>query len=295
MRNTHPLYRPTDLDEKFNRNILTVVCLAGLVRVILEMDINTSQSGILDFYLDLGYGVIMLFTLVAIIKRWSYRVIYLSFYVPLVLLLCLTLIDRRGLASSTENNIHVGLIVIALTMRGSDAWRFSLALIVGTFISLMVVEYQHDFLRDFSDYSTSRFNYIFMGIGTIVVIYYAKIVFEKNKVKLSELETDLSETHQALDHSNSQLEAQTAELEMLNRELEIKVEERKTYLNEQRKAIRKYLEVTMEELDEEHTTLQKLTEKSVRAEDDISRMILTSSDRLKVEIDSLLTKLKTDQ
>ena len=272
-----------------------MVCLAGLLRVVLEMDRNTPQSGVVDFYLDLSYGVIFIMTILAILRNLPYRVIYLTFYLPLVILLCLTLIDRRGLASSTENNIHVGLIVIALTMRGADAWKFSLALILGSMAALAIVEHQHHFLKGYTDYSTSNFNYIFMGIGTIVVIYYAKIVFEKNKEKLSNLEISLSETHLALDASNSKLAIQTEELEALNLELEAKVEERRIFLNEQRKAIRNYLEVTMDELDDEHRSLQKMTKEYVDSNDEISSMILTSSERLKTEIDSLMTKLKTDQ
>ena len=173
---------PIHQDEKFNRNILIVVCIVGLARTIVEMGLrNTPESGVVDFYLDLGYGILFVYTLIALMLRFSYRLIHFAFFIPLIILLCLTLIDRRGLASSTENNIHVGIIVIVLTTRSTDAWKLSLLLIIGTIISLAVVEYQHHFLVSYTNYSTATFNYIFMGIGTVVVIYYAKKSLRRTK------------------------------------------------------------------------------------------------------------------
>ena len=287
--------KPAYLDEKFNRNVLTVVCLVGLLRIILELERNTPQSGIIDFYLDLSYGILFLITLTAIALKYSYKFICLSFYIPLVILLCLTLIDRKGLASSIENNIHIGLIVISLTMRGPDARKFSALLILGTAISLVIVEFQYGFLEDYSGYSKSNFNFVFMGIGTVFVIYYAKRVFERNKVSLSEIESYLAENQKDLDRSNAQLEVQTTELEDLNRELEVKVEVRKAVLNNQKLAMQDYLKVTLEELSKEHSSFQNSIHKTLDTGDEISKMIMTSTNRLNAEIDSLMKKLKSDQ
>jgi len=284
------------LDEKFNQNVLSVVCIVGLIRVFLEFDRNTVQSGILDFYLDISYGIIFIVTLIALVKKASYRFICYSFYVPLILLLCLTFIDRRGLASSTEGNIHIGLIVITLTMRGSDAWKYSFSLVIGMLISLVIVEVQYDFFQNYTDYSTSNFNFIFMGIGTIVVIFYAKKVFELRKNKLAILESDLSQMNQALDASRSELQQQTNELEELNRKLEERVSERAMLLNEQKAAMSAYLQLTLEELDKEHSNVQKATQKIVKnGEDQISELILESSEKLNGEIHSLMTKLKEER
>ncbi len=134
-----------------------------------------------------------------------------------------------------------------------------------------------------------------MGIGTVFVIYYAKRVFERNKVSLSEIESYLAENQKDLDRSNAQLEVQTTELEDLNRELEVKVEVRKAVLNNQKLAMQDYLKVTLEELSKEHSSFQNSIHKTLDTGDEISKMIMTSTNRLNAEIDSLMKKLKSDQ
>ena len=275
---------------------MIVVCLAGILRIIMEIYRGTIFVGTLDLFLDLGYGLIFIVTLVALAINTSYRFIYYSFYVPLIVLLCLTLFDRQGLASSTENNIHVALVVIALTMRSTDSLKFSIYLIAGTLVTLGLVEYKFSFFDDFSEYSTSHFNFIFMGIGTIIITYYAKIVFENRKKRLSQIKQELSDNREFLESSQSEIELQTKELKALNAELEIKVNERAAHLKEQREAMAKYLEITSKELQKNYRGVKGLTKKVVKnLDEDTSQMMLQSSENLDSEINALINKLKGEQ
>ncbi len=260
------------------------------------MFINTSTSGVVDFYLDLAYGVMFLLTLIIVWTDRSYRSLYYTFYIPLIILLCFTLIDRRGLASSVENNIYVGLIVIALTMRSKDARKFSVALIIGTLISLAIVEFQNDFLSDFTNYSSAKFNYIFMAIGTVVITFYSKRLFENWKKKLFLLKNELTENYSILAEKQAELEKQTQELEFLNKELESKVNERLILLNKQKQAMEKYLYLTTKELQKEYRGIHELTESVIKLHDhDMKKMMNSSSRKLEEEIDSLVNKLKAEQ
>jgi len=287
--------KSANLDEAFNRNLLAIICMLGLSMNLYELISNGPDIVQPGFYLDLSYAVIFLFTLISLSYRLPNRIIHFTFYIPLILLLCLTLVIEKGLAGSIENNIHVGIIIITLTMSGSDAWKFSLLLIIGTIASLAVAEYQHGFFENYADYSTSTANYVFMGVGIVIVMYSAKQFFEAKRLELSKLKSELSTTYLALDQSNLQLEEQTTKLEMLNKDLEKKVEERIAYLNRQKIAIKNYMQVTVNELEEEHADLQERIINTVERDDDISKMIHVSSDRLNTEIKSLMTKLDTEQ
>ena len=208
----------------------------------------------------------------------------------------MTLYDRNGLASSTENNIYVGIIIIALTMRSKDAKRFSIYLIIGALIALTFVEIEHNHFADFTDYSTSVFNFVFMSVGVIVVAYYSKRMFEKRKIRLSEIRKELSENHRVLEKSRAELETQTIALETLNRELEEKVNERLAILSGQREAMKEYLDLTSKMLQKEHDGIHELAESVVgTSHEDISQMMLASSRKLDQEIKSLVSKLEEDE
>lgn len=282
--------------ENLNRNVLSVVCLAGFARVVIEMFRNTANSSDLDFYLDMGYGVIFIATLIALWRRSTHRIIYTTFYIPLVILLCLTLFDKKGLASAVENNIHVALIVIALTLRSAGAMKFSMLLIIGTLISLVFVELEYHFLENYTEYSTSNFNFIFMAIGAIAITFYSKRVFEVRKSKLSEIKEKLSENHAVLKTARARLEAKTHELESLNVELEDKVKERIALLNDRKEATKKYLELTTQELHKEYKGIHELTKEIIGStKDDMSQMMLDSSQKLDTEINALVLKLNEER
>lgn len=256
---------------------------------------NTPTSGVFDLYLDLSYGVIFLLTLMVLWSKVPNRWVYLTFYTPLIALLCLTLFDRGGVSSSIENNIYVGLIVIALTMQSKSTRKFSLYLIGGTLVALVLVEMKYDFLTSYTGYSTSHFNYIFMAIGTIFITYMAKRVFENWKDRLSLIRKELSDNHIVLGNKQSELEEQTKELEALNRELENKVDERLTLLNEKKEAMKQYLDLTTRELQKEHKGVHQLALTTIGTTDDkIEKMILTSSQKLEDEINELVNKLKEE-
>lgn len=282
--------------QKFNRNVLVVVCLFGFLRVVIEMFRNKTSWNTFDFYLDISYGGVFLVTLLALHKKASYKVIYNSFFVPLVLLLCLTLYDRKGIASGTENNIHIGLMIITLTMTSRHARKFSAYLVLGTLAALVAVEWKHNFFHEYSKYSTSHFNFIFMAIGSIVVIFYAKLTFEKDQAELSKTEKNLVEQGSQLELSQAKLAMQNRELESLNLELEGKVNERASLLKSKQEAMQQYLDVTMEELQIDYREIEKMVgEVFQKDDDDISKMMLESSNDLDYEIKSLVNKLKENR
>lgn len=290
------LTRSTTTNENLTNNILGVVCAVGLLRAIIEMVRNAQTFGNLDSFLDVGYGIICSLALIALWRKAPYRFFYFLFFIPLIVLMCLTFYDGRGLAGSTENNIHIGLAIVALTMRRVDVLKFSIFLISGTLIVLVILELQHHFLESYTDYSTSHFNYIFMATGAIMVIFYAKRVFEKSKEELSQTRSQLSEKRTRLESSRNELETQTKELHTLNLQLEEKVSERILLLNNQRRAMKKYLDVTLKELQERYREVEKLAEAATRQSDsEISEMMLKSSQDLKNEINSLFSKLEEEQ
>ncbi|NQZ79360.1 MAG: hypothetical protein HRT61_25055 [Ekhidna sp.] len=282
-------------EKNFTKNVLAVVCISGLIRIILEFQINTSSFGDLDSMLDLLYLVIFSTTLFSLWKGISYESLRFVFYLPLIILLCLTLYNSRGLASPVETNTYLALIIISLTTRSIDAIRFSLLLIVGTLLSLILVESKYHFSSDFTDYSTENLNFIFISIVSVILTYYAKQVFEDRKNSLSNIKKSLSRNHRVLQESTDQLEAKTRELEELNRKLEAKVEERMTLLSEKKRALKEYLYLTSEELQIEYEGIYQLTDDSFGASNDqMAKMMIESSSKLDREIKSLVSKLKED-
>lgn len=283
---------PYTIKDNFNRNVLSVVCIAGLLRIALEFERGNILFEGLDAYLDLGYVILFVTTLIALLGNSSYQAIKFIFYGPLIILLCMTLYDRQGIAGSSEINIYVALIVITLTMQGKDPQWFSLALFVGVITSLTIVELRYDFLDGSYEYSRSVFNWIFMAISSLFVIYYAKWLFDKRQQKLLALRQELSEKYKLLERNSLSLREQNQELHKLTDSLEKKVEERTSKLTEQKKAMKEYLDLTLKELQIEYEGFTSETRRiaSIK-EDPISDMIVTSEIRLKEEIDSLLQKL----
>lgn len=262
----------------------------------MELCQNTSTIASIDFLLDISYGVMFTVTLFGLWQNWTYNVIRITFYIPLIILLCLTLIDRKGLASSIENNAFIALIIICLTMKSKDAIRFSVFLIIGTLISLTIVELQYNFLEGFVGYSTASFNFLFMASGSVMVTYYGKHVFEKRKTDLYHIKMELSENHHLLKQTNARLESKTIELERLNINLENKVKDRLILLNDKRKAMKEYLDLTSQELEKEYYQLRELTIQSEYSENDkMSSMMIKSGERLDEEINELILKLKEEQ
>lgn len=284
-----------NIQEKFNYNVLMVVSCSGLLRIAIEFVVYPVTFDHLDFYLDIGYGILFVSTLIVLLKKSSYRVITFTFAIPLILLLCITLFDRRGLASSIENNIHVGIIVLALTSKGFDSVKYSIVLLIGTVFALAFVEYKYHFFENYSDYSTSNFNFIFMSIGTIVAIFYAKQSFEKGKESLRNLQLQLSEKNIELQKTSKRLNEQTIELEELNLSLEKKVDERIAILKDQKGTIKDYLDITLKELHKEHSEMRELTD-AIDFEDmnKVKEMLKISAERLNVELYSLIEKLESD-
>lgn len=284
------------IKDNFNRNVLSVVCFAGLLRIALEYERGKILTEGLDAYLDLAYGILFLLTLAAILANSSFRTIKIIFYAPLVVLLCLTLYDRQGLAGSSEINIYVALIVIALTMQGKEPKWFSLALFLGVVVALSMVEYRYHFLTTDFNYKKSNFNWVFMAISSLFVIYYAKWLFDVRKEKLHMLRQELSSRYQILETNTLSLRKKTEELDKLTDSLEKKVEERTQKLNAQKQAMQDYLDLTLKELKIEYEGFASETQKIVAIkEDPVYDMIVRSEARLKEEIDSLISKLDMER
>ena len=291
-----PVPRKINTAKESNFNILKVVCGVGLLRVGIETFKHVQFLDSSDIYDDIGYGIIFTVTLIALFSKASYKLIIGIFYLPIIVLMCLTLFLESGLASPLENNIHIGLMIITLTMRSSDALKFSIYLILGTVISLVAVEWEHGFLDSYTDYSTSSFNYIFMALGAIFVTFYAKSKFESNRGKLSDIRLELIENRILLESSRTQLESQTLKLERLNAELERKVNERAVLLSSQREAMKKYLDVTLKELQGDYQEVRRLAQGVIqKPKDDVSQMMSKSLQNLDDEITSLVHKLQSEK
>ena len=280
--------------DLFENNILFVICLAGLFRSALALigDFPFEELTY-DFLTDLGFTILFTYVVFLLYFDYSYRLILRLFYIPFILLLCLALIHSRGLASSVENNIFAGILLIALTMRGKLPLIYISTLIICTIISLIIVENINHFFTSYDDYSTSSFNFIFVSVAIIWVAFYGKDAFRKKREELEKTRASLEKKTQSIKLLKEELVDQKKELEALSILLESKVYERTEKLKHQNQMMEEYLGLTLTELMEPYQrTIKAINGLTTKNDEKVVQLIKTSGEELKREITQLRDKIK---
>ncbi len=277
----------------FEGNILKVVAVFGLVRsfIALARD-NPNIAGFADFYIDLANTIVFLLAIIMLQLKVGLKYLIVAFYLPIILLFCVGMVTHRGLASSFEINAFGYVVLFCLSLRHRLPLIFSTILIIGVSISIIIIEQEHQFLVDFSDYSTNQFSFIFVALAIIIITLYSKNIFDEKKLELKETSISLIQKGEELKLRNKELEQQKIELEKLRAGLEEKVTDRTRKLENQHDSMDKYLKLTLIELiDPYHKTLNAINKLDNSSDGKLNQMIVESGEQLKDEIEKLTSKI----
>ncbi|WP_462251298.1 hypothetical protein [Ekhidna sp.] len=279
--------------NSFERGIIKVVSLIGVVRFIIALFVNKpSVHGYADLYLDISSLIVFLIGFLLIQFKSKRRWLVSLFFIPLMILLWLSFYFHNGLTSSTEVNAFAIVVVLSLTMQRRLPILFVGIFIIGVFVTLSIVEPKNIEYLDPSDYYTTTFTLLFISLAIIWMTFHAKNVFTASRNKLKDINQKLVVQSEEIKQKNKQLREQNEKLNQLKSELEKKVLERTKKLNEQKSSIEEYLQLTMIELIKPYektiSTIQKLENPN---EDYLIKLIIESGEKLEIEINNLKTRL----
>jgi hypothetical protein len=269
-------------------------CIMGLIRSILAVigDLGDLEEHS-DFYTDIAFTLVFCFVIIALKTSVSFQWILIFFYAPFIGLLIYTFHNSNGLQQGIEQNIFAGLIFIIFTLRGRLPIFFSAILIVGVFVSIVMLEAQLGFLESFEDNHTIDLNFIFASLGIIGFTYYAKYVLIEGRDKLKNNRLELKMKTLQLENKHKELQKQKESLEELTLAIDKRVSQRTKALNLQRKRREEYLAITSTELNQHfEKTIALIEQIELKNQGEpFLKMLHKSGDSLKEEISALKEKV----
>lgn len=275
----------------FERGVLKAVMVIGTLRAVLELSLdNLPETGYTDFYMDIAALVLFVFGLSLILRNGADVLIRWAFFVPLLVLICLGIYFYGGLSGSVELIVYGLAVVINLTMRKRTLLFFNIFLIASTAITFYFVERVQP-VDSFSVSDDNPITFVFISLGIIVLTNIGKNSFEEKRNELVRLNSNLARKQKELEDGNKELTDQNEKLRALRSELKKKVKERTRMLQQQNESIEAYMKLTLVELIQPYEKTLKEIGK-VRAEDNISKMLIDSGNRLKYEVEHLTKRLK---
>lgn len=278
--------------------ILKLICGIGTLRsvVALIMD-GQSQSGYIDLWVDVGFLIAFVIPLILMIFPFAYERVAIIFFSILSLLLALNWINKGGLEGTAEYNFIAGIVMFSIILRGK--WLITLvALLIALEIALIYAwdNYSSSLKFLLDDYQPEVFNYLFVSIAIVVITYYSKAIFDRRRLQLIENRKSLRLTMKQIKDGNRSLMIRKKELVEANRLLEQRVEQRTRELETQKESIAKYLQLSLEEINQPlQKTIVAINNLQRYATDEIIDMLISEGEDLKVEIDNLKSHLQSQK
>lgn len=281
------------LNNRFERGILKVIALIGLIRFSIALLLSDPVAdGYSDLYLDIATALVFLAGVVLVHFKADNKWIIGFFFVPLILLLWVSFYFNNGLASSGEINAYAIAIILCLTVQGRLPWIFIGIFLLGVFVVLYFVEQENLASLDTLVISKGTTTLLLITLANIWMTFHAKNVFDKSRVDLSKTNKNLKERTEEIQEKREELTKQNTELIRLKNELEVKVLERTEKLQTQRISIEEYLKLTLTELIAPYEkTVNAIKQLENPESDEMITMIVESGIKLEVEVEKLRTRL----
>lgn len=281
------------LHNRFERGILKVIAFIGMVRFAIALFIGGPlQAPLTDFYLNLATALIFLAGLVLVHVRATDKVLVAFFFVPLMVLVWVSLYFQNGLASAGEINAFAVVIILSLTIQGRLPWVFIAIFLMGVCTTLYLVEWRNIQSQDSLVMNTDTTALLLVTLANLFMTYHAKNVFDTSRRELGETNAKLTERAEEIGAQRALLQEQNLQLIRLKDELEEKVLERTAKLQQQREAIEQYLQLTLKELVNPYEkTLKAIDRLENTKNNPMVDMVKESGRRMQAEVEKLRTKL----
>lgn len=264
----------------------------GTLRSVMELSLdNPPVTSYTDYYLDIVTLLVFVYGLVLVLMNGSDVWIRWTFFVPLVILICISLFVYEGLAGTSELTVYGLVVIMNLTMRNKTLIFFNLLLLLGVGVSLAFVERLYP-LKTLVVLDEDPMTFLFISLALILLVNIAKNSFDRKRKELSSLNLSLATKHASLEKGNIGLEEQNADLTALKDELEQKVLERSKSLQKQNEAIDAYMHLTLNELVKPYQKTLLEIQKIEPEDSAIASMLVDSGKRLKVEMEKLTKRLQ---
>lgn len=279
--------------NRFERGILKVIALIGLVRFSIALILNdTLSDGYTDFYMDLATALVFLIGFILLLQRSSNKLLIAFFFAPLILLLWISFYFFDGLASSNEINAFAIVIILSLTIQGRLTWVFVGTFLLGVFLVLFFVERDNLTHLNPSDYHTGTATLLLVTLANIWMTFHAKNKFDSSRQELKNTNQELKERAEEIMNKKEELTAQNKKLNTLKSELEEKVLARTDELMKQKEAIEQYLQLTLNELMRPYEqTITAINDLVNTNNDEMIEMMKVSGLRLAEEVEKLKERL----
>lgn len=281
-------------NSRFERGILKVVAFIGLIRFIIALMVNDPQvDGYLDLTLDIATATVFLAGLLLVHFKADNKWIIGLFFIPLIILLLISLYLNGGLISAGEINAFAIVIILSLTIQGRLPWIFVAALLGGVILVLYVVEQENLNSLEEAVHNTSTFALLFVTLTNILLTLHAKNVFDASRNDLTLANKNLLERKDQIESKRKQLSEQTQKLTLLKMDLEEKVLERTKKLQRQNNSIEMYLQLTLTELMKPYQkTISEIKSLDNPENDEMIKMAKESGKNLEIEVEKLKNRLE---
>lgn len=275
--------------------ILRVASTLGFVLYAIELYKDNLALDPFDFYIDLSAEIIFLLGIILSLKEKFKSLLLPVFYFPLIALIGLSFYYQRGLASSNEVNVMALIVIFSLTLSGRKPIAAIGLLVLTTSTALFFVEQKNHFLMSFTDYYTNNFMVMFISLGVIVMVSFAKHSFTKQHSRMEIVKQNLEGITDELVLKQESLRREKEILERLNAELEEKVQEKTAEIKLQDDAISSYINLALVQMKDPYEKCMQAVEelqKNKNGDRNIDSKIADSAASMSIEIEKLRAQIQ---
>lgn len=281
-------------DRFFESDILLITCLLGVFRMLIALYNDLPIKALnADLVVDMVLLLIFLLPIILLKLNVRYERVSVPFSFLVLGLLCVNWVLLGGAEGTGEYYFLAGIMVMGLIHYGGWLKFFLLYCLFLQITMICLWSYYLQYI-DFESSSTGGLRYLGISIVASVMFVYHKDQFDQKRMKLKSQKEDLEVKINMLGNQNLELERQKLMLDDYNQMLEENVVERSLMLRNQRKAIEKYLSLSLVEI---HTPLQatldaiREVEKSKESYP-VVQSLLNSADHLQRAMNEMTHKLK---